>query len=105
MMLSRPAGARQVSTMARRAAILASEECDLVPTQAGLWADALPVHAALVATSEAAAGLDAFASVDWSFGDSLQRDLTHALHPWPAKFIPDIPGTVIRLLSKPGETI
>ena len=43
--------------------------------------------------------------VDWSFPDSRSRDLTHGLHPWPAKFIPDIPRTAIDLLSSPGDLV
>lgn len=45
------------------------------------------------------------AAVDWAFADSTHRDLTHDLHPWPAKFIPDIPATAMRLLSEPDDLI
>ena len=40
--------------------------------------------------------------VDWSFPDSNTRTATHGLHPYPAKFIPQIPRTLIRLLH-PGD--
>ena len=48
---------------------------------------------------------EAFQSIDWSFSDVETGFLTHALHPYPAKFIPQIPGYCIRLLSAPGELI
>ena len=50
-------------------------------------------------------GLSGFQKVDWSFPNSTERGFTHGLHPWPAKFIPDIPATVIELLSEPGDTV
>jgi DNA modification methylase len=43
--------------------------------------------------------------VDWSFTDDDTRFLGHDLHPYPAKFIPQIPGTVISLLSSRGELV
>jgi SAM-dependent methyltransferase len=44
-------------------------------------------------------------AIDWAFEDSLVRDLTHNLHPWPAKFIPAIPAAAIRVLSQPGDLV
>lgn len=43
--------------------------------------------------------------VDWSFSDSADRDLTHGLHPWPAKFIPQIPRIAISSLTTPGGRV
>lgn len=43
--------------------------------------------------------------IDWSFAASTTRGLTHAMHPWPAKFIPDIAASAIRLLSDPGDVV
>ena len=48
---------------------------------------------------------EAFQAVDWSFSNAETGFLTHALHPYPAKFIPQIPGYCIRLLSTPGELV
>ena len=31
--------------------------------------------------------------------------LTHGIHPYPAKFVPQIPGAIIDAYSKPGDTI
>ena len=48
---------------------------------------------------------EAFQAIDWSFSNADTGFLTHALHPYPAKFIPQIPGYCIRLLSSPGEVV
>ena len=49
--------------------------------------------------------IEQLGAVQWGFDDSTTRDLTHDMHPWPAKFIPDIPATVIRLLTSPGDCV
>lgn len=41
-------------------------------------------------------------SVDWSFAADTERDAVHGLHPYPAKFIPQLPRELIRLLH-PGD--
>lgn len=46
-----------------------------------------------------------FASIDWSFTNEDTGFLTHDLHPYPAKFIPQIPGYSIARLSLPGELV
>lgn len=43
--------------------------------------------------------------VDWSFTDDDTRFLGHDLHPYPAKFIPQLPGTIISLLSSRGDLV
>lgn len=43
--------------------------------------------------------------IDWSFSDDATRFLGHDLHPYPAKFIPQLPGTLISLLSSRGELV
>lgn len=42
---------------------------------------------------------------DWAFTDDDTRYLTHDLHPYPAKFIPQIPATLIARLSMRGDVI
>lgn len=42
---------------------------------------------------------------DWAFTSDDTRYLTHDLHPYPAKFIPQIPAHLISMLSLPGEVI
>lgn len=43
--------------------------------------------------------------VNWGFADANTNYLTHSIHPYPAKFIPQIPKTLIRELASTGDTI
>lgn len=43
--------------------------------------------------------------INWDFASARTGYLTHNLHPYPAKFIPQIPNTLIQELSSVGETI
>ena len=43
--------------------------------------------------------------VDWDFNNANSSYLTHSIHPYPAKFIPQIPKTLIRELASTGDTI
>jgi site-specific DNA-methyltransferase (cytosine-N4-specific) len=43
--------------------------------------------------------------VDWDFAQASTSDGPHGFHPYPAKFIPQIPGTLIAHLSAPGEVV
>ena len=45
------------------------------------------------------------AALDWSFTDEDTRYLTHDLHPYPAKFIPQIPAHLIARLSVRGDVV
>ena len=45
------------------------------------------------------------AALDWSFTDDDTGYLTHDLHPYPAKFIPQIPAHLIAGLSVRGDVI
>jgi DNA modification methylase len=45
------------------------------------------------------------ASLDWNFSDANTSYLTHSIHPYPAKFIPQIPNTLIQALSSYGERV
>ena len=44
-------------------------------------------------------------AIDWDFPAAETGYLTHNLHPYPAKFIPQIPNALIRELSSAGETV
>jgi|SanBayMetagenome_1026888.scaffolds.fasta_scaffold13447_1 DNA modification methylase len=44
-------------------------------------------------------------SIDWDFPKVATGYLTHGLHPYPAKFIPQIPHALIKELSHEGETV
>ena len=43
--------------------------------------------------------------INWTFATDDTGFLTHDLHPYPAKFIPQIPGNCIARLSLPGEVV
>ena len=43
--------------------------------------------------------------LNFDFVDSKTAYLTHGLHPYPAKFIPQIPDTLITELSREGDVI
>ena len=44
-------------------------------------------------------------AIEWDFTFAKTRYLTHNLHPYPAKFIPQIPNALIQELSVAGETV
>lgn len=44
-------------------------------------------------------------NVDWSFTESDTTYLSHGIHPYSAKFIPQIPHYLIQILSLRGETV
>jgi site-specific DNA-methyltransferase (cytosine-N4-specific) len=50
-------------------------------------------------------GAESLRSIDFDFHGSETGYLTHSLHPYPAKYIPQIPRELIRELSEPGETV
>jgi site-specific DNA-methyltransferase (cytosine-N4-specific) len=49
--------------------------------------------------------LDTLLQVDWDFKTVKTTYLTHGLHPYPAKYIPQIPHSLISELSKYGDTV
>ena len=52
-----------------------------------------------------ATAIDRLEAIEWDFAEAKTGYLTHALHPYPAKFIPQIPNALIQELSSVGETI
>jgi len=44
-------------------------------------------------------------SISWDFATAKTGYLTHNLHPYPAKFIPQIPNALIQELSAVGDTV
>ena len=44
-------------------------------------------------------------SIDWSFAELPTDDLTHGLHPYPARFPPALPAALISQLSLPGDLV
>lgn len=49
--------------------------------------------------------LRALEAMDWDFSGAKTNYLTHRLHPYPAKFIPQIPNALIQELSRVGDTV
>jgi site-specific DNA-methyltransferase (cytosine-N4-specific) len=51
------------------------------------------------------AGFAALKAINWDFTDAKTNYLTHGIHPYPAKFIPQIPNALIQELSSVGDTV
>lgn len=51
------------------------------------------------------ANLTQLSKIDWDFSTAETTYLTHSLHPYPAKFIPQIPNALIHELSSVGDTV
>ncbi len=62
--------------------------------------DEIPLH---VGATDVA--FEYLGNLDLSFTDDDTRFLGHDLHPYPAKFIPQLPGTFVSLLSSRGELV
>lgn len=45
------------------------------------------------------------ADIDWDFRQAKTSYLTHGLHPYPAKYIPQIPNAIIQEFSRLGDTV
>lgn len=71
------------------------------PAQAPAPATLLREDAPIYATN----ALATLRELDWDFADAQTGYLTHSLHPYPAKFIPQIPNALIQELSSVGDTV
>ena len=49
--------------------------------------------------------LAALAETDWDFRGASTGGATHGFHPYPARFIPQIPAALIRAFTRPGEVV
>lgn len=56
-------------------------------------------------TSERESVVARLDKVRWDFSLAPPSHPPHAIHPYPAKFIPQLPSTVIRELSEPGDRV
>ena len=64
------------------------------------------IEAAFPAVQErGAAYLGKLSAIDWDFAGAKTSYLTHGIHPYPAKFIPQIPNALIQELSSVGDTV
>lgn len=43
-------------------------------------------------------------AIDWSFAGSSRADGLHSIHPYPAKFIPEIPRALLDIFAPPRDT-
>lgn len=50
-------------------------------------------------------GIKILDKIDWDFKDFKTQYLTHTFHSYPARFIPQIPLTFIKLFTKENETV
>ena len=48
--------------------------------------------------------LDSLAEVDWDFPERLSQSSIEGIHPYPAKFVTELPRTLLKLLPLPGGT-
>lgn len=49
---------------------------------------------------------DELKTVDWSFPERTRQSDLEAIHPYPAKFIPELPGTLLDLIPlEPGTSV
>ncbi|MCH8033145.1 MAG: DNA adenine methylase [Bacteroidetes bacterium] len=49
--------------------------------------------------------IDLLEKIDWDFAEAVTNGATNSMHPYPAKFIPQIPKHFIKQLSNNGETV
>jgi DNA modification methylase len=50
-------------------------------------------------------GIEVLDKIDWSFQGCKTQYFTHTFHPYPARFVPQIPLTFIKLFTKEGKTV
>lgn len=50
-------------------------------------------------------GIEVLDRIDWDFKDFTTQYLTHTFHSYPARFIPQIPLTFVKLFTKEKETV
>ena len=68
----------------------------------------LPQHEGITALDELRGFetiVDRLRRMDWDFENEDTTDLTHDIHPYTAKFIPQIPRQLILYFSIPGERV
>src|SRR5690348_9856531 len=49
--------------------------------------------------------LELLGSINWDFASASTNSTTNTIHPYPAKFIPQIPRHFIEQFSNPGDTV
>ena len=65
----------------------------------------MPTRIVAVREAEPPPYVTKLSGIDWDFQDAKTNYLTHRIHPYPAKFIPQIPNALIQELSGVGDTV
>lgn len=69
-------------------------------------AEAIAAHASKTATLiQQPTAISRLEATDWDLASANTSYLTHNIHPYPAKFIPQIPNMLIQELSSVGDTV
>ena len=69
-------------------------------------AEAIAAHAASTSTLvQPPTAISRLEAADWDLASANTSFLTHNIHPYPAKFIPQIPNMLIQELSSVGDTV
>ena len=70
-------------------------------------AEAIAAHAAntKMLRQQQPTAISRLETADWDFASATTSYLTHNIHPYPAKFIPQIPNMLIQELSSVGDTV
>jgi DNA modification methylase len=63
------------------------------------------LQSSVSANEQATPYLGKLATIDWDFAGAKTNYLTHGIHPYPAKFIPQIPNALIQELSGVGDVV
>lgn len=69
------------------------------------FAKKLPQEEQIAENGANSENFEVLRSIDWDFIGAKTNYLTHSIHPYPAKFIPQIPNTLIQELSSVGDTV
>ena len=70
-----------------------------------VYTSAMSKHLSAPRVIEPAEPASRLERLDWDFRGERTDDGPHGLHPYPAKFIPQIPRTLIDRLSAPGDVV
>lgn len=85
--------------------IFSTEEADFVSKFASSTEGPALSNAPSLLSEKSEPYIGKIKSIDWDFPSAKTSYLTHGIHPYPAKFIPQIPNALIQELSTVGDTV
>jgi DNA modification methylase len=85
--------------------VFSKKEAAVVVSYATSLQSASPRYAELKEQAAPPASVERLQKINWDFSDAKTSYLTHGLHPYPAKYIPQIPNALIQEFSTVGETV